>query len=75
MDADAHNMEVHQMDQKVETMQKAPVVLPEGKCCALYCGECSYFNGSKVSFGKCWCGYYQAYSRKASDLACRNFER
>lgn len=52
-----------------------PVVLPEGKCCSTYCGDCTYFNPRKTSYGKCWCGYYKAYSRTASDLACSNFVR
>lgn len=28
---------------------KKLVVLPKGKCCTLYCGDCTYFNASKVS--------------------------
>ena len=54
---------------------KKEVVLPKCKFCTLYCGECAYFNGSKVSFGKNWCGYYKAYSRNSDDIACRNFRR
>lgn len=50
------------------------VVLPCGKCKTQYCGDCSYFNPRKTSWGKCWCGYYKAYSRKASDHACSHYE-
>lgn len=52
-----------------------PFVLPEGKCCSCYCGDCTYFNPRKTSFGKCWCGYYKAYSRVSHDLACGHFVR
>lgn len=51
------------------------VVLPEGKCSTLYCGDCSYFNARKTSWGKCWCGYYKDYSRRADDTACSHFSR
>lgn len=50
-----------------------PVTLCKGKFCTLYCGDCSYFNPAKTSFGRCWCGYYKSYSRRSSDLACRNY--
>ena len=49
--------------------------LKEGKCSTLYCGDCSYFNPNKTSYGKCWCGYYKMYSRNSYDIACRNFRR
>ncbi len=52
-----------------------PTELPEGKCCTLYCGDCSYFNPAKTSYGKCWCGYYKQYSRNSSDIACSHFCR
>lgn len=58
------------VEQKVQK-----VVLPEGKCGTLYCGDCSYFNASKTSYGKCWCGYFKSYSRDADDSACRYFTR
>lgn len=57
-----------------EQVKKQPE-LPCGKCSTLYCGDCSYFNPAKTSFGKCWCGYYKAYSRRASDIACSHFHR
>ncbi len=50
-----------------------PIRLPEGKCSTLYCGDCSYFNPQKTSYGKCWCGYYKMYSRVASDHACSHY--
>ncbi len=50
-----------------------PVKLPVGKCCTLYCGDCSHFNAAKTSYGKCWCGYYKSYSRNASDVACSHY--
>lgn len=56
-------------------MEKKLVKLPKGRCCTLYCGDCTYFNASKVSFGRCWCGYYKSYTRRASDLACAHFVR
>ena len=62
----------------MKTMEKEELrteFLPKCRFCTLYCGECSYFNGAKVSYGKNWCGYYKAYSRNASDIACRNFRR
>ena len=51
------------------------VIIPKCKFCTLYCGDCSYFNPSKTSYGKCWCGYYKSYTRTASSLACNNFRR
>lgn len=58
---------------KTQSTKEKPVKLPEGKCCTAYCGDCSYFNPAKTSYGKCWCGYYKSYSRKASDLACSHY--
>lgn len=63
------------MKETENTKELKKVVLPEGKCCTLYCGDCSYFNASKTSYGKCWCGYYKSYSRNSSDIACSNFRR
>lgn len=60
--------------QNIELSNKK-ITLPEVKFCTLYCGDCSYFNPSKTSYGKCWCGYFKAYSRNASDLACSHFRR
>lgn len=60
---------------RMEKKEVKVVKLPEGKCCTLYCGDCSYFNAAKTSFGKCWCGYYKSYSRNASNIACSNFRR
>ena len=56
-----------------EQQNNQPVKLPEGKCCTSYCGDCSYFNGAKTSYGKCWCGYYKSYSVKSSDSACSHY--
>jgi len=55
--------------------EKKEFTLPECKFCSSYCGDCTYFNPRKTSYGKCWCGYYKSYSRNASDYACSNFRR
>lgn len=63
----------------METKEKIGCVkavrLPKGKFCTLYCGDCTYFNARKTSFGKCWCGYFKSYTRNAGDLACSHFVR
>lgn len=63
------------MENEITEKDDKKVELPCGKCSTLYCGDCSYFNAAKTSFGKCWCGYYKSYSRRSSDIACNNFRR
>lgn len=63
------------MENAKEVRNAKEVKLPEGKCCTLYCGDCSFLNKSKTSFGKCWCGYYKSYTRTPSDVACSHFHR
>ena len=63
------------MKKKIYKAKKTSIVIPKCEFCTLYCGDCSYFNPSKTSYGKCWCGYYKMYSRRSSDLACNNFRR
>lgn len=61
------------MNNNAQKNEIPPVKLPEGKCSASYCGDCTYFNPLKTSYGKCWCGYYKSYSRNSSDLACSHY--
>ena len=63
------------INKKINKVKKPSIVIPKCTFCSLYCGDCTYFNPAKTSYGKCWCGYYKMYSRKSSDLACSHFHR
>ena len=64
------------MEEKIVNKTEENVVtVPQCKFCTLYCGDCSYFNSAKTSYGKCWCGYYKSYTRTSSNIACSNFRR
>ncbi len=63
------------VENKTNEKKIEQVTLPCGKCGTLYCGDCSYFNAAKTSFGRCWCGYYKSYSRNSDNIACDHFSR